>query len=75
MLFVTKPPRNRKGDHLHTNGTKALYTTFVNIGKKKTLEGDADLFILKFKAKNALKFNLKIQDDLLIDKHLYTRKF
>lgn len=66
---------NLTNDRLHTNGTKALYPTFVNIGEKKTLEGDADLFVLKFKAKNALKFNLKIQDGLLVDKHLNTRKF
>lgn len=66
---------NLTNDRLHTNGTKALYPTFVNIGEKKTLEGNAELFILKFKAKNALKFNLKPQDGLLVDKQLNTHKF
>lgn len=71
----TNAMENLTNDRLHTDGTKALYPTFVNIGEKKTLEGSRDLFILKFKAKNALKFNLKIQDGILIDKHLNTRKF
>lgn len=66
---------NLTNDRLHTNGTKALYPTFVNIGEKKTLEGNPDLFILKFKAKNNLKFDLKLQDGLLVDKHLNTHKF
>ncbi|MDE5640087.1 MAG: discoidin domain-containing protein, partial [Odoribacter sp.] len=66
---------NLTNDRLHTNGTKALYPTFVNIGEKKTLEGNRDLFILKFKAKNNLKFDLKLQDGLLVDKHLNTHKF
>lgn len=61
-------------DRLHTNGTKALYPTFVNIGNKKTLEGTVDLCILKFKAKRKVKFDLKMIDDLLIDKRLNTHK-
>lgn len=66
---------NLTNDRLHTNGTKALYPTFVNIGEKKTLEGNEELFILKFKARNNLKFDLKLQDGLLVDKHLNTHKF
>lgn len=65
---------NLTNDRLHTNNTTALYPTFVNIGEKKTLEGSQDLFVLKFKAKNNLKFDLRIQDGFLVDKNLNTRK-
>lgn len=61
-------------DRLHTNGSKALYPTFVNVGNKKALEGTADLCILKFKAKRKVKFGLKIMDGLLVDKQLNTYK-
>lgn len=66
---------NLTNDRLHTNGVKALYPTFVNIGNKASLEGDLDLFVLKFKAKRKLKFDLKAQDGLLVDKNLSTHKF
>lgn len=61
-------------DRLHTNGSKALYPTFVNVGNKKILEGTADLCLLKFKAKRKVKFGLKIIDGLLVDKKLNTHK-
>lgn len=61
-------------DRLHTDGSKALYPTFVNVGNKKTLEGTADLCILKFKAKRKVKFELKIIDSLLVDKKLNMHK-
>ena len=70
-----KEMENLTNDRLHTNGTKALYPTFVNIGNKAHLEGDADLFILKFKAKQKVKFNLKAVDGILVDKDLRTHKF
>lgn len=66
---------NLTNDRLHTNGVKALYPTFVNIGNKATVEGDVDLFILKFKAKQKVKFNLKAIDGILLDKNLNTHKF
>lgn len=74
-LLNMKEMENLTNDRLHTNGVKALYPTFVNVGDKATLEGDTDLFILKFKAKRKLKFDLKIQDGILVDKDLHTRKF
>lgn len=74
-LLNMKEMENLTNDRLHTNGNKALYPTFVNVGDKATLEGNADLFILKFKAKRNLKFNLKIQDGILVDKNLHTHKF
>lgn len=79
--FVGVQPLNMKemenltNDRLHTNGVKALYPTFVNIGNKETLEGNEDLFVLKFKAKQKGKFNLKAIDGFLVDKKLNTHKF
>ena len=63
-------------DRLHTNGQKALYPTFVNRGNDFLLdEGDSELFVIKFRAKKAGKFNLKMQDGLLIDRNLGTVAF
>ncbi|TKC09930.1 DUF5110 domain-containing protein [Pedobacter polaris] len=57
-------------DRLHTNGKKALYPTFVNVGDKETLKGNVDLFLIKLKAKRKVTFNLKLVDGLLVDKNL-----
>ncbi len=62
-------------DRLHTNGSKALYPTFVNIGDQPTLSGNQDLFIIKLKAKREVKFELKAIDGLLVDKELNQIKF
>lgn len=66
---------NMTNDRLHTNGQKALYPTFVNVGDKKTLNGTMDLFIIKFKAKHKLNFNLKPIDGMLVDRHLNVLQF
>lgn len=79
--FVAIQPLNMKAmenltnDRLHTSGVKALYPTFVNKGEKEVLEGSLDLFILKFKAKRKVKFDLNIMDGFLIDRSLNTHKF
>ena len=79
--FIGVEPLNLKAmenltyDRLHTSGRKALYPTFVNLGDKETLEGTADLFILKLKAKRKVKFNLKAIDGLLVDRNLNMCKF
>ena len=67
--------QNLTYDRLHTNGTKALYPTFVNLGNKETLEGSQDLFIIKLKAKKKGSFNLKMTDGILVDKRLNEVKF
>ena len=67
-----KQMENLTYDRLHTNGTKALYPTFVNLGNKETLEGSQELFIIKFKAKKKGVYNLKMQDAVLVDKLLNT---
>ncbi len=70
-----KKMENLTNDRLHTNGTKALYPTFVNIGDRKTLDGSEDLFVLKLKAKRDVKFDLKPTDGILVDKTLNSKKF
>lgn len=70
-----KEMTNLTNDRLHTNGVKALYPTFVNLGNKEAIEGSADLFIIKLKAKQKVKFELKAIDGLLVDKNLNTIKF
>lgn len=71
----TNKMENLTNDRLHTNGVKALYPTFVNLGDQETLEGSQELFILKFKARNKVKFNLKAIDGILVDKQLNTHAF
>jgi alpha-glucosidase (family GH31 glycosyl hydrolase) len=71
-LLNMKQMDNLTNDRLHTNGVKALYPTFVNVGNKEALEGTSDLFILKFKAKRNVKFDLKMKDEFLVDKNLNT---
>lgn len=63
-----KQMENLTYDRLHTNGTKALYPTFVNLGNKETLEGSQDLFIIQFKAKKKGNFNMESKDCILVDK-------
>ena len=79
--FVSVQPLNVNGmenltnDRWHSNGAKAVYPTFVNIGNKPAVEATVDLFMLKFKAKRKLKFDLKAVDGLLVDKHLESVRF
>lgn len=70
-----KQMENLTYDRLHTNGTKALYPTFVNLGEKETLEGSNELFIIKLKAKQKGAFNLKMTDGILVDKLLNEQTF
>jgi hypothetical protein len=65
-----KNMENLTNDRLHTNGQKALYPTFVNTGDKDMVEGNCDLFVLKFKAKRAGRFALSMKDGMLVDKAL-----
>lgn len=67
-----KEMENLTNDRLHTDGVKALYPTFVNIGNKETLEGDGELFVIKLKARRNVAFGLKITDGILVDKGMNT---
>ena len=70
-----KQMENLTYDRLHTSGAKALYPTFINLGNKQSLAGDTDLFVIKFKAKRKVKFDLKPIDGLLVDRNLNSLKF
>lgn len=75
-LLNMKDMVNLTYDRLHTNGQKELFPTFVNRGNNFLLdEGNHNLFIIKFKAKKAGKFNLKAKDGMLVDRNLGTVKF
>ncbi len=75
-LVGMKEMVNLTYDRLHTNGTKALYPTFVNKGNNSLLEeGDHHLFTIKLKAKKAGKFGLKAIDGMLIDRSLGVASF
>lgn len=71
----TKKMQNYTNDRLHSNGTKSLYPTFVNIGNQATLEGSEDLFTLKFKVKKAGAFTPQMTDGILVDKALFSILF
>ncbi|MEO7309878.1 MAG: DUF5110 domain-containing protein [Chitinophagaceae bacterium] len=71
----TKAMQNMTNDRLHSNGVKALYPTFVNVGDQPVLSGTMDVFIIKLKAKRMLTLDLKLVDGLLVDKQLNTVKF
>lgn len=70
-----KQMENFTYDRLHTNRGKALYPTFVNTGDKETLTGSPDLFIIRFKAKRDLRFDLKLIDGIVVDKRLEEVRF
>ena len=72
-LIGMKDMVNLTYDRLHTNGQKEVLPTFVNRGNNFLLaEGDHDLFVLKFRAKKAGKFALKMKDGMLVDRNLGT---
>lgn len=66
----TKSMENLTYDRLHTDGSKVLYPTFVNVGNKTTLKGNEDLFVIKLKAKRKVNFNLKMNNGILVDQSL-----
>ena len=70
-----KAMENLTNDRLHTDGSKVLYPTFVNIGDRETLEGTADLFVLKLKARRKVTFDLKPVNGFLVDKQLNVQLF
>lgn len=65
-----KSMENLTNDRLHTDGSKVLYPTFVNVGDKETVDGDGDLFVIRLKAKRRVQFDLEVQDGVLVDKNL-----
>ncbi|MFK8287751.1 TIM-barrel domain-containing protein [Capnocytophaga canimorsus] len=68
--LAVKHMENMTNDRLHSNARKGLYPTFVNMGEKPLLNGNTDLFVLKFRAKRSVTFQLKAQDIILVDTKL-----
>jgi alpha-glucosidase (family GH31 glycosyl hydrolase) len=74
-LLGVKNMKNFTNDRLHSDGSKVLYPTFVNLGDKPVLNGSQNLFIIRFKALKSGSFTLKMTDGLLVDKNLYSKEF
>ena len=66
---------NLTKNRLHTNGTTALYPTFVNLGEAKKINGNGTLFTIRMKAKRNVKFSLQAVDGYIVDKFLNSVKF
>lgn len=60
-------------DRLHTNGTKALYPTFVNIGAKPAVTGSQELMVIILVARRAVTYQLQASDVILVDKEMNIR--
>ena len=71
----TKEMDNLTYNRLHSNGDRVLYPTFVNLGDQSALEGDGTILTLLFKVKRFFKFNLDLQNGLIVDKYLNTVEF
>ncbi len=68
--------RNMTYDRLHSDGHKALYPTFVNIGEEAYTEGDTELMTIKFRAKRGGEGNdLTVRDGMLVDKYMNVLPF
>ena len=72
--IAVKDMANLTNDRLHKDGSKVLYPTFVNLGKKPTIEGQADLFRIKFKALRKGHLNLTDTTFMLVDRMLGTKE-
>ena len=57
-------------DRLHSDGSKVLYPSFVNMGEQPAVEGTHDLFTIKLKAKKACKPAFKLNQLMMVDKFL-----
>ena len=72
--IAVKDMANLTNDRLHKDGSKVLYPTFVNLGQKPTIEGQADLFRIKFKALRKGHLNPTDATFMLVDRMLGTKE-
>ena len=70
-----KAMQNLTKNRLHTDGTTALYPTFVNLGEQARINGSGVLFKVRMKAKRNVKFALKAVDGVIVDKFMNSVKF
>ena len=66
---------NYSKNRLHSNGSTAVYPTFINEGNQATISGNVALVKVTLKAKKNIRFNIKAVDGIIVDKHLNTVKF
>ncbi len=66
---------NMTYDRLHSNGQKALYPTFVNLGEEPYTEGDTDLMTIRFRIKKAGAASLQVTDGMIVDKYMNVVEF
>ena len=62
--------KNISKDRLHSDGSKLIYPTFVNIGEQPAVEGTHDLFTIKLKTRKACKPSFKFSNLMMVDKFL-----
>ena len=62
--------RNLTYDRHHSDGSQVLYPTFVNVGDHHTLNGDADLLVIRMKALKPFTVKNTTAKGLLVDKQL-----
>ena len=60
---------------IHSNGTTAVYPTFVNEGNQATINGNVELARITLRAKKNIRFNINAIDGFIVDNHLNTIKF
>ena len=72
--IAVKDMANLTNDRLHKDGSKVLYPTFVNLGQKPTIEGQAELFRIKFKALKKGHLNLTDATFMIVDRKLGTKE-
>lgn len=81
MKYVSIEPAAVKGmmnftrDRLHTDGSKVLYPTFVNVGDQDTVNGDTDLYVIHCKALKKLRASDLQLHGMLVDKRMNTLEF
>ena len=66
---------NYSKNRVHSNGTTAVYPTFINEGNQTTINGDIVLAKITLRAKKNVRFNLETVDGFIVDKHLNCIKF
>ena len=62
--------RNLTYDRHHSDGSQVLYPTFVNVGDHHTINGDADLLVIRMKALKPFTVKNTTAKGLLVDKQL-----
>ena len=62
--------RNLTYDRRHSDGSQVLYPTFVNVGDHHTINGDADLLVIRMKALKPFTVKNTAAKSLLVDKEL-----